>query len=136
MRRRRLPRRSAARRRAPPTLRPRAVVDALPSPATLAVDPGPPVGWGIGTSGSTGRSRFVALTEASVAFVTGTMQALVPYRAGERVLCALPLHHTYGLSQLWLSLRAGATLVLAPTPALPGDLARLAAHADVLPAVP
>ncbi len=103
--------------------------------APLEITPGPEAALGVATSGSTGAQRVVVLAEAGVAFVTDVLDRICGYRPGDRVLCPLPLHHTYGLSQLWLSLRAGAVLVLPQGPVLAGDLARHAETATVLPAV-
>lgn len=116
---------------------PRAVdlLAALADPAPLEVDGGPEEAWGIATSGTTGPPRVVLIGEDGVAFVTDAVDRLAGYQPGERVLCPLPLHHTYGLSQLWLCLRAGAILRLPRAPVLPGDLAREAEHADVLATV-
>jgi acyl-CoA synthetase (AMP-forming)/AMP-acid ligase II len=91
--------------------------------------------WAVSTSGSGGVARAVVLTEQSVDHVTESVHSILGYQATERVLCPLPLHHTYGLSQLWLTLRSGATLVLPRSPLLPADLARWAMGVTVLPTI-
>lgn len=92
--------------------------------------------WAVATGGTTGRRRWVALAARGVEAVADAVQQVAPYLPADRVLSTLPLWHTYGLSQLWLCLRAGAALRLLPRPLLAGDLARHAAGASVLPAIP
>lgn len=68
--------------------------------------------WGVSTSGSSGAPKTVILTERSVAHVTDAIQELVHYTPQDRVHGGLPLFHTYGLSQLWLTMASGACLYL------------------------
>src|SRR3984957_12513812 len=85
-------------------------VDAIDVGALLA-DSGPSLpivqggasAWGVATSGSSGPPKTVVLTESSVAHVTAAIQDLVRYNAQDRIHGGLPLHHTYGLSQLMRS---------------------------------
>jgi acyl-CoA synthetase (AMP-forming)/AMP-acid ligase II len=94
------------------------------------------VAWGVRTSGTSGKVKTVLLTEAGVAHVSDAIQQVVPYRPEDRVLCCLPMHHTYGLSQLWLALRAGSTLFMPTTgPLLPADVAVWAKEASILPTI-
>lgn len=112
------------------------VVPRDPRRAEPVLAPEPAAAWAVATGGTTGAGRWVALSAGGVAAVTDGVQAVAPYVATDRVLSTLPLWHTYGLSQLWLCLRAGAALHLLPSPLLPGELALQAPSATVLPAVP
>ncbi len=91
--------------------------------------------WGVPTSGSSGRKRTVVLTPASVAFVTEAIQETVRYVERDRVHGGLPLHHTYGLSQLWLALHSGACLVLPEGQPTASGLASWLRGATVLPTI-
>lgn len=122
--------------------------------AMVGVDPGqePPAAWdppgswimAVPTSGSTRASRWVALGCEGIRHVAECTVTTLELCAGERLFCPLPLAHSYGLTQLWCSLRAGATLVLPPRPLVGRDWARardcavvaaIAPHAEALLAV-
>jgi long-chain acyl-CoA synthetase len=68
------------------------------------------------TGGTTGRSKGVMLTHCAV--VTNVAQrewALPTSRDGERVLCVMPLFHSYALAMgLFLAAYCGGTLVILP----------------------
>ncbi|HEU0033963.1 MAG TPA: class I adenylate-forming enzyme family protein [Kofleriaceae bacterium] len=95
-----------------------------------------PLAWSICTSGTTGTPKGVVLGSAGITEMIANVQQVMDYRASDRVLSALPLHHVYGLSQLWVCLATGATLVLPPSPLLVGDLERWLDGITVWPAIP
>ncbi len=68
------------------------------------------------TGGTTGRSKGVNLTHGAVAVNVSQREGLLPTgRDGERVLCVMPLFHTYALAMgLHLSAYCGGTLVILP----------------------
>ena len=68
------------------------------------------------TGGTTGRSKGVNLTHRAVAVNVSQREGLLPTgRDGERILCVMPLFHTYALSMgLHLSAYCGGTLVVLP----------------------
>ena len=68
------------------------------------------------TGGTTGRSKGVNLTHAAVAINISQREAVLPIsRDGERILCVMPLFHTYALSMgLHLAAYCGGTLVVLP----------------------
>ena len=92
--------------------------------------------WGVSTSGSSGPPKTVVLTESSVAHVTAAIQECVQYTPQDRVHGGLPLHHTYGLSQLWLAMASGACLYLPGGQPTQADLPRWLGGATVLPTIP
>ncbi len=118
-------------------------VDAIDVGA-LFVEPAPPIpvarggasAWGVATSGSSGPPKTVVLTENSVAHVTAAIQELVRYTPQDRVHGGLPLHHTYGLSQLWLAIASGACLYLPGGQPTQAGLRRWLGGATVLPTIP
>lgn len=110
----------------------------------LFTDPGPPLSdsverassaWGVNTSGSSGPPKTVVLTEDSVAHVTAAVQELVGYKQDDRIHGAMPLHHTYGLSQLWLAMASGACLYLPGGQPKLSDLGRWLGGCTVLPTI-
>ncbi|WP_378942209.1 class I adenylate-forming enzyme family protein [Mesorhizobium sp. ANAO-SY3R2] len=64
------------------------------------------------TSGSTGRPKGVMMTHASMDAASGAIAGYLDNTQRDVVLCALPLSFTYGLYQLLVAVRVGATLVL------------------------
>ncbi len=90
------------------------------------------------TSGSTGRRRGVMLSHQALVFVIDRIAEYLRLDADDRILSVLPLAFTYGLSQLLVTTRLGATLLLERTFAFPGrTLERIhTEQATVFPAVP
>ncbi|SFW81405.1 class I adenylate-forming enzyme family protein [Amycolatopsis australiensis] len=90
------------------------------------------------TSGSTAMPKAVVSTHEQVLFAVSAIAERLGYRAGDRVLCCLPLSFDYGLYQAFLAAEAGACLVLgdegAAGPALLSTVEREAV--TVLPLVP
>ena len=108
----------------------------IESGPTLPIVQGGACAWGVATSGSSGPPKTVVLTESSVAHVTSAIQDLVRYTPQDRVHGGLPLHHTYGLSQLWLAMISGACLYLPGGQPTQAALSRWLGGATVLPTIP
>ncbi len=68
------------------------------------------------TGGTTGRSKGVNLSHGAVATNVSQREGLLPTkRSGERILCVMPLFHTYALSMgLHLAAYCGGALVILP----------------------
>lgn len=68
------------------------------------------------TGGTTGRPKGVNLTHRSIAFNVSQREGILPSRQDiERVLCAVPLFHSYGMGMgLFLSLYARGCLIVLP----------------------
>ena len=64
------------------------------------------------TSGSTGDPKGVTLTHRNMTFAADSIIEYLGMRADDRVLCVSPLSFDYGLYQLLMCVRLGATLVL------------------------
>jgi long-chain acyl-CoA synthetase len=66
------------------------------------------------TGGTTGKPKGVNLTHRAVATNVAQREALLPTEPGrERILCAMPLSHSYGMSMgLFLAANCGGTLVI------------------------
>ncbi|MBS1868315.1 MAG: AMP-binding protein [Actinobacteria bacterium] len=111
-------------------------------PAPTASAGAPPISLDLAaivyTSGSTGRPKGVTLTHANMTFAAGAIVAYLQMRAEDRVLCVVPLSFDYGLYQLLMCVRVGATLILERGFAFPGRVLELLARECVtgLPAVP
>lgn len=90
------------------------------------------------TSGSTGRPKGVTLTHANMAFAAGSIVEYLEMTAEDRVLCVVPLSFDYGLYQLLMCVRVGATLVLERGFAFPGRIVELLERERItgLPGVP
>ncbi len=90
------------------------------------------------TSGSTGGPKGVMLTQHNLDFVTGSIAEYLKVSDADRILCVLPLSFGYGLSQLMVCARSGATLVLEAGVALPGRIVQLLEHHRItgMPGVP
>src|SRR3712207_788849 len=71
-------------------------------------------------------------------FVAGAIVQYLGLRSDDRILCTLPLSHTYGLYHLIMSVRLGATLVLEQGMAFPGRVVETLEREriTVLPGVP
>lgn len=90
------------------------------------------------TSGSTGRPKGVMMAHASMDAVSGSIATYLEATADDVVLSVLPLSFTYGLYQLVVAVRAGATLVLEKSFAFPHAILKTAREQDVttMPMVP
>ena len=90
------------------------------------------------TSGSTGVPKGVVFGHRNMHFVAGSIVEYLGLGADDRILCVLPLSHTYGLYHLIMAVRLGATVVLQHGITFPGTV--VAALVDeritVLPGVP
>jgi amino acid adenylation domain-containing protein len=111
-----------------------AAVTVAPPAAPLTVD----LAAVIYTSGSTGRPKGVTLSHANMAFAAGSIVEYLGLRGDDRLLCVLPLSFDYGLYQLLMSVRVGATLLLEPGFAFAGRVVELLEREriTVLPGVP
>jgi long-chain acyl-CoA synthetase len=114
-----------------------AMAAAEPSPATPATTPSD-LAVLVYTSGTTGEPKGVMLSHESLVFVVGSIAEYLGLGAEDRILSVLPLAYTYGLSQLLVAVRLGATLLLERTFAFPArTLERMhEQEATVFPAVP
>ena len=90
------------------------------------------------TSGTTGQPKGVMMTHGSLLFSIASIAEYLPLDTDDRILSVLPLAFTYGLSQLLLTARLGATLLLERSFAFPAKtMARMRdQEATVFPAVP
>jgi long-chain acyl-CoA synthetase len=67
------------------------------------------------TSGTTGKSKGAELTHSNMIMNPLAFRTCIEMRPDDRVLCVLPMFHSYGQStQLNAGIMAGATLVLLP----------------------
>lgn len=67
----------------------------------------------LGTSGSTGKSRYVRLSAGAVAANAAAIAGFLGLRDDDRAALVLPLHYSYGLSVLNSHLAAGASVHVA-----------------------
>jgi amino acid adenylation domain-containing protein len=90
------------------------------------------------TSGSTGDPKGVTLTHANMTFAADSIIEYLQMGESDRILCVLPLSFDYGLYQLLMSIRVGATLVLEASFAFPGRVVQLLEQNQItgLPGVP
>jgi long-chain acyl-CoA synthetase len=90
------------------------------------------------TSGSTGEPKGVTLTHRNMTFAADSIAEYLGMVAADRVLCVSPLSFDYGLYQLLMCVRVGATLVLEHGFPFPGKLVGLleSERITVLPGVP
>ena len=90
------------------------------------------------TSGTTGTPKGVMLTHQGLVFVTESIAQYLRLGSDDRILNVLPLAFGYGLSQVLLVTRLGATLLLERSFAYPAKtLERIEAkQATVVPAIP
>lgn len=66
------------------------------------------------TSGSTGQPKGVMMTHQNITFTLDSLIEYLRFGSGDRILNLLPLAFDYGLYQLLMAVRLGATLVLEP----------------------
>lgn len=71
------------------------------------------------TSGTTGRPKGVVLSGANLAANTSAIISYLGLHAGDRGLCVLPFHFSYGNSVLHTHMAVGATLVIEENFAFP-----------------
>jgi acyl-CoA synthetase (AMP-forming)/AMP-acid ligase II len=90
------------------------------------------------TSGSTGHPKGVMMTHQAMTFTAGSLIEYLRLTEADRILNVLPLAFDYGLYQLLMSIRLGATLVLERSFAYPAlVLGRMASErVTVFPGVP
>jgi acyl-CoA synthetase (AMP-forming)/AMP-acid ligase II len=90
------------------------------------------------TSGTTGEPKGVMMSHGSLVFSVDSIVEYLGLTEEDRILSVLPLAFTYGLSQLLLTTRLGATLLLERSFTFPAKtLARMRDEAPtVFPAVP
>lgn len=90
------------------------------------------------TSGTTGRPKGVMLSHQAFVFAVGSIGEYLALESSDRILNVLPFAFTYGLNQLLLTARFGATLLLERSFAFPTrTLQRMREEqATVFPAVP
>jgi amino acid adenylation domain-containing protein len=90
------------------------------------------------TSGSTGNPKGVMQTHLSMVFARDSLVEYLRLGPDDTLLCALPLAFDYGLYQLLMSVRIGATLVLERSFAYPAQVfQRMRDHGvSVFPGVP
>jgi long-chain acyl-CoA synthetase len=74
------------------------------------------------TSGSTGRPKGVMITHANIDAASGSIISYLGNRPDDVILNVLPLAFDYGLYQLLMSIRLGATLVLEKSFAFPSAI--------------
>lgn len=66
------------------------------------------------TSGSTGQPKGVMLNVGNLEAVTAGIIKALDISETKGIFTALPFHHTYGLSQLWLMAKLGMSLAVVP----------------------
>ncbi len=90
------------------------------------------------TSGSTGDPKGVTLSHRNMTFAADSIIQYLGMNGRDRVLCALPMSFDYGLYQLLMCVRVGATLVLEAGFSFPGRLVRTLEEQEItgLPGVP
>lgn len=64
------------------------------------------------TSGSTGNPKGVMMTHQAMVFACGSLIQYLREDEHERIICVIPLAFDYGLYQLLMTVRLGATLIL------------------------
>ena len=90
------------------------------------------------TSGTTGEPKGVTLTHRNMTFVGESIIESLGMNSEDRVLCVLPLSFGYGLFQLLMCVRLGATLVVEPGFAFAGRVVEILEREriTILPGVP
>jgi long-chain acyl-CoA synthetase len=107
---------------------------ALPSQQTIDQD----LAAIIYTSGSTGDAKGVMLTHLNMVSACTSVSTYLGLRESDVISCALPLAFDYGLYQLLMSVKVGATLVLERSFAFPVQVLKNLVHerVTVFPGVP
>ena len=90
------------------------------------------------TSGSTGYPKGVMMSHESMVFATASLATYIRLDAHHRIINVLPLAFDYGLYQLLMAVRVGASLVLERSFAYPAEVInRIASErVSVFPGVP
>lgn len=90
------------------------------------------------TSGSTGDPKGVMLTHLNMVSAVNSVSGYLGYREDDVILCVLPLAFDYGLYQVLMGFKAGATVVLERSFAFPVRILEVMARerVTVLPGVP
>ena len=90
------------------------------------------------TSGSTGNPKGVMQTHQSMLFAASSLIEYLRLTASDKILCVLPVAFDYGLYQLLMSIKLGATLVLERSFTFPAQIfARMEEQGvTVFPGVP
>lgn len=90
------------------------------------------------TSGSTGEPKGVMLSHLNMVTACNSVSGYLGLRANDVVLCALPLSFDYGLYQVLMAFKLGATVVLERSFAFPVKTLELMAveRVTVFPGVP
>jgi long-chain acyl-CoA synthetase len=110
--------------------------------AGAAPPPPPPISTDLAaivyTSGSTGPPKGVTLTHANMTFAAGSIVEYLEMHEDDRILTVVPLSFDYGLYQLLMCVRLGATVVLERGFAFPGRVVTLLERERItgLPGVP
>ena len=115
----------------------------IADPRALALPPAPigidtDLAMLVYTSGSTGNPKGVMMTHANIRFAATSITTYLQAREDDVVLSVLPLAFDYGLYQLLMCVRMGATLVLEKSFAFPQKILPLLASEGVtaFPLVP
>ncbi len=90
------------------------------------------------TSGSTGRPKGVMQTHQAMVFVVWSLIEYLRLSVDERILLVLPLAFDYGLYQLFMAMKLGATLVVERSFTFPGQIYQVMRRqrVTVFPGVP
>lgn len=90
------------------------------------------------TSGSTGEPKGVMLSHLNMASACRSVSGYLGLRHDDVILCALPLSFDYGLYQVLMGFKVGATVVLERSFAFPVKTLEIMAreHVTVFPGVP
>jgi long-chain acyl-CoA synthetase len=114
-----------------------AVDAAAPDPRPAGTIPHDMAGL-VYTSGTTGHPKGVMMGQGQIVFTNASIAEYLRLGPDERILNILPFAFTYGLNQLFLTARLGATLLLERSFAFPAKtLKRMREEeATVFPAVP
>jgi long-chain acyl-CoA synthetase len=112
----------------------RILEDGAPARTPVSVD----LASVIYTSGSTGDPKGVTLTHGNMTFAADSIVEYLRMDESDRILCALPLSFDYGLYQLLMSMRVGATLFLETSFAFAGRVVEQLEESRItgLPGVP
>jgi len=90
------------------------------------------------TSGSTGQPKGVMLTHLNMVSAASSVSTYLGLRSDDVIMCALPLSFDYGLYQVLMALRLGASVVLERNFSFPVEVLRSMARerVTVFPGVP